>query len=865
MTTPRSWKLVGRAPELRRIGAARAEGLVGVAIHGPPGYGKSRLVREALGEAEEEGAAVAWVQATRSAAAVPLGAFASVIPPTARSDDPLELMQRAVVALRESAEGRPLVLALDDAQWLDPPSAALALQLASTGTAFLVVSVRSGERCPDAIVSLWKDAGALRLELGPLDAAETEEMVAALLGGDVERSVGRWVYEAGAGNALYIRELIHGALDDGALREVDGLWRMSARPAAGESLTDLIDGRIGELGDEERRAIGLLALGEPLRLSELVALTRPAALEALEDRGLVAVAAASSDAEVRLAHPLYGAAVIARMPVLRGRELRLALVETVGARAELEPEDTVRLARWLSEADEPIPTGLLIRAARAAGEAGDPGFGAVLAEQALAAGAGIEAALLLARAHSVRNRFEQAEAVLAEAEPTIQSQADAIAYLEQQRDVLHWGLGRTAELRAVLDRAAGWWTDREWQAQLEPLHVLLGHFEEFRTDNPGGAGADDPDAQVRELASLFYSGRTRAAHELALRIRPTPPVRGVPDALALVLWNRIALEDGEGWEELDTWMGAALETTVRLDDHATAGHAAYSLACLRTLAGRYLDAAALLAEAEAQLERQDPVAMLVVVHAQQVLVAVARGDREGATAALGRCLERVGDSGPLVHQLPSVVRAEAWSAHLDGEHQRAQERLLEVARELEQRPVQAAQLTYEAMRAGADAGGAASALSALAERCDARLVAAYAAHAAGRAAGDGPALLASAEEMAAIGALRYGAEAAAHAAEAFLDEGRQDSARRAAARSKELFAADQDGTRPPIEGLDRTATDLTQRESELVALASRGLTNAEIAERLVLSVRTVESHLYRAMRKLGVSDRRELRGVGDIA
>jgi DNA-binding CsgD family transcriptional regulator len=44
----------------------------------------------------------------------------------------------------------------------------------------------------------------------------------------------------------------------------------------------------------------------------------------------------------------------------------------------------------------------------------------------------------------------------------------------------------------------------------------------------------------------------------------------------------------------------------------------------------------------------------------------------------------------------------------------------------------------------------------------------------------------------------------------------------------------------------------------IVSLAAGGASNAEIAERLVLSVRTVESHLYRAMRKLGVSTREEL-------
>lgn len=41
----------------------------------------------------------------------------------------------------------------------------------------------------------------------------------------------------------------------------------------------------------------------------------------------------------------------------------------------------------------------------------------------------------------------------------------------------------------------------------------------------------------------------------------------------------------------------------------------------------------------------------------------------------------------------------------------------------------------------------------------------------------------------------------------------------------------------------------------IVALASRGLTNPQIADRLVLLVRTVESHLYNAMLKLGISNR----------
>ena len=61
-----------------------------------------------------------------------------------------------------------------------------------------------------------------------------------------------------------------------------------------------------------------------------------------------------------------------------------------------------------------------------------------------------------------------------------------------------------------------------------------------------------------------------------------------------------------------------------------------------------------------------------------------------------------------------------------------------------------------------------------------------------------------------------------------------------------------------IEGLDSDPIELTPREFELVDFARAGLSNAETAERVGLSKRTVESHMYHAMQKLGVSDRREL-------
>lgn len=146
----------------------------------------------------------------------------------------------------------------------------------------------------------------------------------------------------------------------------------------------------------------------------------------------------------------------------------------------------------------------------------------------------------------------------------------------------------------------------------------------------------------------------------------------------------------------------------------------------------------------------------------------------------------------------------------------------------------------------------------IAARCDARLPAALAAHIRARATGDARGLSEAAGELATLGAPLFASESAAQAAETFAEQGRADSARRAARRAHELRALCEDVPGLTVRGVDAAAVALTPREAQFAELAGRGLSNAEIAERLVLSVRTVETTLYRAMRKLGVNDRRQL-------
>ena len=122
--------------------------------------------------------------------------------------------------------------------------------------------------------------------------------------------------------------------------------------------------------------------------------------------------------------------------------------------------------------------------------------------------------------------------------------------------------------------------------------------------------------------------------------------------------------------------------------------------------------------------------------------------------------------------------------------------------------------------------------------------------------GDGSELAAVSEAFEELGDGVAAIDASAHAALAYRRRDLRGSALACVARAEAL--AEACGADTPTLRQAREPLPLTDREREIVSLIGRGLSSRDVAERLTLSARTVEGHIYRAMAKTGTTSREEL-------
>lgn len=507
----RVWPLTGRLEELRFVDAAlrRAGGPQGVVLAGAAGVGKTRLAREALAVAAQRGAATRWATATASARELPLGAFGGLLGVV--GGESFQVLRQAVDALLAGAGRRGVVVGVDDAHLLDELSALVVHQLVLGGAATVVVTVRTGEPAPDAVVALWKDGHLDRLEVQPLSEQETGALLEAVLGGPVDSAgVGR-IWTLTRGNALYLRQIVDGEVETGRLREERGVWRWAGTPAISPGLTELVEARMGRLSEQVREVVDLLALGEPLGVPLLAQLCDPVAVERAEAAGVVTVERDGRRLQARLAHPLYGEACRAAIGQLQARRLRGRIATTLASTGARRTEDTFRCAVLALDSDlEPDPQRLST-AARRGVQLMDVTLAERLARAAVAAGGGFEPRLTLAYALGWLSRGTEADSELKAVADLASTDIERTQVAMARTGTLFWTLGRPPEAEAVLDDAEATVADggarRVLTAMRAAFHACLGRpHQAVQSANDALASTSLPDQAVVLAAFGLVTG-----------------------------------------------------------------------------------------------------------------------------------------------------------------------------------------------------------------------------------------------------------------------------------------------------------------------------------------------------------------------
>jgi hypothetical protein len=194
-------------------------------------------------------------------------------------------------------------------------------------------------------------------------------------------------------------------------------------------------------------------VGEPLGAELVQGLVPRADLAEEERRGTIVAEESGRRAEVRLAHPLFGEVLRARMPVLQRRRLQRLLADALEATGSLRRGDVLRLATWRVESASAVDAGLLLRAARRAREVFDFALAARLAEAAWELAPSFEAGLLHGASLSGIGRFGAAAEVLDRLAGTEPDETAGQLLARERAWAMFHGPGGFAAARRVLEEA----------------------------------------------------------------------------------------------------------------------------------------------------------------------------------------------------------------------------------------------------------------------------------------------------------------------------------------------------------------------------------------------------------------------------
>ncbi|MCK0174495.1 LuxR family transcriptional regulator [Mycolicibacterium sp. F2034L] len=865
------WPLLGRDREIIEVTDAYAGGRYrGAALAGKPGVGKSRLAREAVQRASEAGWAVRYVAATATSRSIPLGAFAQWTEEF--EGPPMALARRVVAALTAGAQPDRLLVLVDDAHLLDDLSALAVHQLAQSGAAAVILTLRTGEAAPPAVTALWKDGLLRRQDVQPLSREASDELLAMALEAPPNRACADGLWRLTEGNALFLRQFVEQEHRAGRLVPEGGVIRWLPGTVMSASLAELVDSQIGAIPDTVRDVLDLVAVAEPIDWHTLRLLADQFAIEEAEQRELIRTA----DDVVYVDHPMYVEVRLNRCGPSRLRRLRGQVAKAM--KDSGGPANAMRRGLLWLDSDLPPEPDVLLSAAGAASSLLDFETAERLFTAAADAGAGTNARIQLAYNLFMMQKGKFASEVIDSIEAREASRAAYINDVIMRAANLLWPLRSPEESWRVIDEALE-------TASGAHRHQLLV----FRANQLSLAAR--PLDVLDIAASIDYSevddfgttiglcAETLAFGELG------QPEKAVSKALEC---RRVVDSSEQGrflrqpLVEFHTFalaaaglVGAAVEVA---EDHlhgerdapAPAQVVATQIAGMAALAAGDLGAA--LRHLPTQLDEAESAAAnsfwvassFPRFHLLRAQALARSGDADAADVALSTA--RAHRHPAYVYINSTELLTEAWVAAARqrlAEARRLCRSAADVAREHGQsaREVWCLQTAVQF-----DDTEVAPRLAELATLVGGPRAAVAARYASALSTDDAGGLDQVSVEFEAMGDLLAAADAAGQAATSHRCAGRVGSAMTAASRMRRLAAACDGATSPAITAA-AFAPPFTRREREIAVLVAQGLSNREIAQAVSLSVRTVESHIYNASARAGVTGRGALaeviRGITD--